>query len=697
MRYQLVAVVLLTLGLGGCGGGAVSPPSNAPDAVTTPASSVNSSLSLSAGGGTATASYHGETLSVAAPAGAFSGATTMKITLESPADLTTAFSTARTAATLRNTQGVPQGAVPLAVFIVDIGGAKLAAPLQVTISGLPAPAAGHSVLISGLNNNAFGDVATTTFANGTYGETTDAHYPGITLASPTIYVLYTVPTANVAKPTAVVTINGPATVGPGAQATYTASEATVNGFPFLGHTFTYGVTSAALGTINSSTGVLTGASIGGLGGVTAYDNAVPSYSGTLSVTVSTTRPGAAGLSEQYTGQLNEVDTNNAISTSPVSTTIASTASVAVTTAADAADTSGTTTGVTFTANETDASNLSTISSTTTSTVLYQVQTSGTVDIRLKKTVAAESTGVIYEHDYTPTSGLSTVLPETAGTFTNDASETYLETDPGLGVTTSGQQVTTTSVINADGTYASTFLDPSSITGAPVADTATEFADFHGVLAYNSTDPGNYTVQFAAPANGMITFTRLDPAMKPPLDVVTTVPSWIPAGTMKPSIESDTIGTNVALDAACTNAVTYPTAIRTTQTRTTVDAIFGTVETRTTSSYDVNGVGTVCTVVHDTVNAYYDYTRQESSLRINSSATGTPLITTTVSEALSLQTTNASTLQSMQRASQSIGAVTLPLASIATRVQHIAHARTTARLRALHSSTSTLNLSGGSAK
>ena len=153
-------------------------------------------------------------------------------------------------------------------------------------------------MLSGYNGSAFADVATTTYANQVYSETTDPHYPGVTLASPTLYVLYSVATASVAAPTATITVSGPATVSPGLQATYTAAEATSNGFPFIGHTFTYSVSSASLGSINSSTGVLSGAATGGLGSVNATDSAVATFTGTLSVADSTARPGTTGLSEQ---------------------------------------------------------------------------------------------------------------------------------------------------------------------------------------------------------------------------------------------------------------------------------------------------------------------------------------------------------------------------------------------------------------
>ena len=690
-------------GCGGGGGGTTPSPLSTPTPPSEPTSS-SATTPISPGGGSESTTLGAQTLTVAAPSGAFASTTNLTITLEAPTSITATFARARAAS--RVTQSVPSGAVPLAAFIIDAGAAALNVPLTVMLSGIAGPATGQSVLISGYANSAFGDVANTTYASKTYSETTDPHYPGITLAAKTLYVLYAVPTANVATPTAMITVSGPATVSLGQQATYTATEATANGFPFFGHSFTYALSSATLGTINPSTGVLSAATTGGAGDVNATDSAVATFSGTEAVADSTARPGTTGLTEQYAGTLTEVDANNAIAggpgatpaptQTPVSTTTTSVATVAVSAAADAADTSGSTTGVTFTANETDAANLTTLTSTTTSTVLYQQQTNGTINVLLKQLLTAESTGVSYEHVYgaaTATPKLTTILPETNGTFSNDASETYYETDPGIGVTGTGQQVTTTSVIAGTGTYTSTFLDPNAVTGTPVADTATENGNFSGVLDYNSIDD-TFQIRYGAPTNGLITLALVDPSSA--LDNVFTFPSYIPAGMTTPSTETDTIVTSVPLGTSCTDALKYPTATGVTQTKTVVDAIFGTVETRTTTSYDVLGVGTVCTVLSDTVNSYYDYGNQEGGALIAYDTSATPILTTTVSETLSLESTNATQLQSSLRSTQSVGTSTMPIVALAAHVQHVAHQRAIARLRAFTQRAS-VKLRGGLVK
>jgi hypothetical protein len=648
----------------------------------------SSSQTVTPSGGSTSVTYAGQTATVTVPAGALSSSATIHLTLYAASSLPVTFSHARRA------QSVPSGATALAGLIVDDGGVALTKPLQVafTGTGIAAPAAGTSVLLSGYNANTWDDVSTMTYAAGAFTETTDPHYPGITLAAATNYVLYSVPTSAVATPTATVTVSGPASVGTSGQATYTASETTANGFPFFGHTFTYAVSAAALGTIGASTGVLT-VGAGGIGNVTATDAAVSSFSGALSVSAVSARPGTAGLTESYTGTLNEVDANDVISSAPVTNSTSAHATVSVSAAA-ANDNSG---NVVFTANESDAAALSTVTAATTSTVAYQTQ-GATVGVRALKTVAVESTGVTYEHDYGANDGLLTVLPETTGTFSNDAGEEYKETDPGVGISGTGsQEVTTDRVVAANGTYNATIQEPNVYTGTPATDTATENADFSGVLTLNSVDPGNYTIDFAAPASGQITVTFLDPNLS--VDNPFTVPSWLPPGTTQPSTETDTITAGATLDGSCAPAAGFSgTANLVEQQLTVVDVVDGTLETRTTKSYDVNGIGTVCTVVNDAISTFYDYSGQEGPYLIFFANSATqPALSTTVSETLSLQTSNAAHIASVSRSTQSLGVqATLPAATIATRVAHLARARIESEIQTLRR-TNARALRGGEAK
>ena len=104
-----------------------------------------------------------------------------------------------------------------------------------------------------------------------------------------------------------------------------------------------------------------------------------------------------------------------------------------------------------------------------------------MNVRALKTVASDSNGVIAEVDYGATNGLLTVLPETAGSFKNDAKATYKEPDPGQNAAGGTEAVTTERDINADGSYRQTTATVD-VSLAPVTNTATEAADFSGTPA-----------------------------------------------------------------------------------------------------------------------------------------------------------------------------------------------------------------------
>ncbi len=261
------------------------------------------------------------------------------------------------------------------------------------------------------------------------------------------------------------------------------------------------------------------------------------------------RPGAAGLTEQYTGTMTEVDANNAISSSPVSTTTNAQATLNVS-SASATDGSG---NVIFTANESDAANLTTLTAQTVSTIAYQTQTNGSVNVRALSTVATESSGVVYANTYAKTNGLLTVLPEVAGSFSNDAADVYNETDPGLGASGGTQGVTTTRTIAGNGTYSQTTNELNIATSALSADTSVENADFSGTLILQSYYPPPSKLIFRS-SSGSIDYTFSD-ANDSAYDSSFSGPSWIPAGLATPSVETDTIAT-ASLDSSCSPSATF---------------------------------------------------------------------------------------------------------------------------------------------
>jgi hypothetical protein len=703
LRY-LRAVIFSVAGLGfvDCGGGSTPPTANAPIA---PQTMATSSTSVPAGGGTATVTLGKQTATVTVPAGAFASGATLKLTLTASTSLPVTFaSKGRKAA-----QSIPTGSAPLAALAIDAGGATLLAPLQVGFSGA-ALATGTSAMVTGYNNASFNDVATTTYDGANFNTAVNTHYPGLTLASQTLYVLYSLPTANIATPASVVTVTGPASVSTASTGTYTAAEATANGFPFFSRTYAFSVDNANLGTIVTQTGgltgVLTGGAVGATGNVVATDAVVSAFSGKLAVAATSSRPGAAGLTESYSGTLTEVDANNVInpspspSSTPISTITTAKATLKVS-AATATDGSG---HVIFTANESDASNLTTLTSQTVSTVAYQAQNSGNTNVRTLTSVATESSGVIYEHDYGSANGLLTVLPEVAGAFSNDAAEEYKETDPGIGTLSSpppgssAQGVTTDRRVASSGTYLADINETSYAFGNTATDVATENADFSGSLQLNSVDPtGNFNYTYSAPASGQINVSLIDPNFS--INQLNSAYDWIPSQTT-PSVETDSIAAVSQLDSSCTNTGAFATGsmMLVTQTLKIVDVVQGTFETRTTKSYDVNGLGTLCTVVADTIQTYYDYSNQEGgSLFTYSSAPGS-ILTTTINETLSLQSSNAAQVAGVTRTTQAVGTTfaLLPRAVVANRVQYLVRQRQAERMLIFRNHAAQL-VRGGSSK
>lgn len=394
------------------------------------------------------------------------------------------------------------------------------------------------------------------------------------------------------------------------------------------------------------------------------------------------RPNAVGTQAQFSGTLTETDVNNLIAAGPVSTTSSAALTEGIATGSDSAGNS------TFTASETAASPLRTVTTTTVATVAYQPQASGSVAVRALKTVASDSNGVVVETDYGSSNGLLTNLPETAGSFSNDAKATYKETDPGQNLGTGGSQnVTTERDVNADGSYAQT-TGTFDFALAPATNTAQLAPDFSGTLKLNNL-PGGRTFTFSAPAGGTITYVYHNGAGNNGAgsDTTSTVPNWIPAGQTVPSVETDTIAPGAALGAGCQPAAKYgSTATKVTQTITAADAVLGTLETRVSTAYDILGAGTICATVADTIQTFYDFSEQEGPAPrlFPSGSASVPAETVTVAETLSLQSTTAPGASAVRRAPAALagGGVFVPPALIGARARNLVHQLALRRLAGL---------------
>ena len=433
MRGRTLALFAFVGVLAGCGGGGGSGgsgnPLPAPPALTAAASQAIVAVT----GGAVAATLNGETVTLNVPAGALSTSAPVGLTVYARAALPRTFQ-----AHLRSSQALPAGTAFIVGMNVTIGSATLLRPLTFTVTGAPNVAGGAVIRLAGARQSTFGDIDTATQTNGTINEAQSPAYAGVSLAGPPIlFAFYSVPAANAAAaPAVTLSVLGPTAVVAGAQARYTTAEVDANGFPFLTSSATFAVDSAAIGSIDPLAGVLTASTANNSSGhIVASDRRNPAITGSLAISVLSSRPATAGDTLSYTGTFASSIVNNAIGSAPVTTTQAG--SVTQTVAVSAASAGQAVLATT----EADNFELSSLITKTTSTLAYQTSGASTA-VRLVSSSTTDSNNATYATQYTPTSGLLAVEPETPGLFgPNDASETYTETDPGINVGPSGQGVT----------------------------------------------------------------------------------------------------------------------------------------------------------------------------------------------------------------------------------------------------------------
>jgi len=588
---------------------------------------------------------NGKTATVSVPAGAVAGETSIMITLYAPSALPRTFQSVA-----RRHLSVPAGATILGGIAVNAGVA-LAAPLSLSLTATQ-PASGTSIMIAGSSaaGSSFVDVDTTTYAGGAAVDAANTVYTGPTLAiGSTLYVFYSVPTASVATPPAIsTTITGPASVTSGSTATYTASqEANSGGFPYLyAGTLVWSVDNSQLGTI--SNGVLTGGGVSNVSGhVIATDSKHASITGSLAVSLLAGRPANAGALLTYGGTVTRTVANIAVPSPPPnaiaapepvpSGTIATntmSGTVTLTVASTPAPSASST--VVLNESETDSYALSTLQTTTQATIGYVPSGASTL-VQLQNSSATDSNGVAYNTTYTATSGLLTSIPENGSNFgPNDASLTYTETDPGI-VAASGTPYTTQRIQNSDGSYSETTYnddgteDLASSTASPITGTSyIESAD--GTVA------NTYLVySFGAPVlSGRTTTIPATQTENGTLKATFSVDSWYGSPNAPLYFETDGTTASATLPAGCSGVpAAYAAGLTsTTESAESIDPALGNFEIDTSTTYDLPGVGTVCSVMNDVVKTYYDYTLQEGySLYYGLRS---PIITTTYAETVYLK-------------------------------------------------------------
>ncbi len=612
--------------LGACGGGSGGSSASsfvAGSGAPPPVTASSSASIFAAAGGSVSTVLNGDTVTLTVPAAALSKAATVTLTVYAQAGLPRQF-----ASDERKPQALPSGAKFIIGMNVAIGGtATLLKPLSFSVDGVARLPAGRVVRLAASLQSGFNDVDTATDVNGTITESDDPAYAGVSFASPsTVFAFYDMPAASAPPPPTVsLTVAGPTSVVGANTATFTATETDANGFPVLDPTIVYSLNSTALGTINATTGVLTASTANNLSGqVIGTDKRNASITGSLAITVLSSRPATTGDTIAYAGTFASSIANNAISSDPVVSSQSGpvTQTVTVSSASPGQAVLSTT--------ESDNFALATLTTKTTSTLAYQTAAAST-QIRLVSSNATDSNNVIYSTQYTPTSGLLTVEPEVAGSFgPNDASQTYSETDPGVSVGANGQNTTTTRVTESNGTYTETTTNADASTNQAVersdgsgSYTLGDCCQFTFGAPIGSAQTGYIPISYGVPQNGSYVVSQ---------NFQTSI--WYPLPLVE-STEFDNIAAVTAYDSRCTVPAKYgTTSSQVTQAITSIDAIYGNVERQTSTAYDVAGVGTVCSIFTDTTQTYYDYTGQEP-YTLFSGQQAEPVLVSTVTEVLSI--------------------------------------------------------------
>jgi hypothetical protein len=227
------------------------------------------------------------------------------------------------------------------------------------------------------------------------------------------------------------------------------------------------------------------------------------------------------------------------------------------------------------------------------------------------------------------------LPELGGgAWSNSPAATIVETD------LDGTHSTRTYAAN--GTYTETQTVPNNLT-AIIAVNADGSGTYSGTAF--STFRRNNGFSFSTPSpTGVITVATV-PTPKPtgtpaPPTTVATPGVWYPVPFV-PYTETDTMTTNKPIDSSCALSPSFgATGNDVSQSIQRVDPVLGYVETETTDTYYVAGIGSVCVVLADTQNYYYNYNNDDGTLASAAAVFGTGSLksTQTTNEVVSLQST-----------------------------------------------------------
>jgi hypothetical protein len=323
------------------------------------------------------------------------------------------------------------------------------------------------------------------------------------------------------------------------------------------------------------------------------------------------RPIGAGDSFTYTGSYAQTFVQDAPCAEPTATSDAS-VTVGVSDAATTAPNGNP--GTASTSTETDS--FPTYASTTITSQILQINNSN--QLLLFSSDANDGTGDSLQTTYNNPQEIDDLGGGT--TWTNNPAATINET------LADGTKIART--LAADGSYGETetYADGSKSTIAMNGASDGKAIDGSGTYAI----PG-VTFAYAAPSGGNITLTITSSSGSK----IRTFPAWF---TVPPAYVTDSFADNGSkpFDTSCSVPSSIGTAGRqVVETYDVLDPVLGYTETRTVTSYDVDGYGPACVVIADTLNAYYDYA--DNTTRIDYQSTnGQPVSVNTIAETLSMQ-------------------------------------------------------------
>ncbi len=304
--------------------------------------------------------------------------------------------------------------------------------------------------------------------------------------------------------------------------------------------------------------------------------------------------------------------------------------------------------------ETDAQTAPAEQTTSTTTDAYFAfsNTIVTGDFNELGFTSSQDNGYVVTVTYGAGNGLVDIVPETAGAkWANTPALSMSAVAPDG---TSSQET-----VNADGTYTESFAYPN--VGA-VTDTAMAQSSLDGSGSYVTPDEGtlngsgqSYTITApsAATSSGTITeTTSVEPSPvasgATPTVTTTSIPNWIPTGYLGTALATETDVDNgpTTVPASCALPAQFGTSANAiVQTKHRLDPMFGELETETTTTYDMQTIGPVCTVINDVTTDYYDFSSQSVETKETVNFEGTPQQITTIAETVALQ---SETLDSIAR-------------------------------------------------